>query len=98
VDRGVELKEKFLALKAEFEQDVPIVEGTGLLVSFGLNKERLDVVGDEAIEQFMRRNGINVIHGGVNRLRFTPWFAMTSQEVDLLVNAVRHALTEGPRK
>ena len=39
-----------------------------------------------------------MIHGGVNSLRFTPHFAITSDEVDLLIDGVRHALVNGPRK
>jgi hypothetical protein len=39
-----------------------------------------------------------VIHGGVNSLRFTPTFNVTSQEIDLLVSMVRRALLEGPRQ
>ena len=38
------------------------------------------------------------IHGGANSLRFTPHFAITSEEADLLVEGVRQALLEGPRK
>ncbi|HPA02770.1 MAG TPA: ornithine/acetylornithine aminotransferase, partial [Chiayiivirga sp.] len=42
--------------------------------------------------------GIGVIHGGANSLRFTPHFAITSREVDLVVDSVRQALLHGPRK
>ena len=45
----------------------------------------------------MREHGVGVIHGGVNSLRFTPYFNVRSDEVDLVVDAVRQALTEGPR-
>ena len=43
-------------------------------------------------------NGINVIHGGTNALRFTPSFDMTSAEVDLIVEATRDAIINGPVK
>ncbi len=46
----------------------------------------------------MRERGIGVIHGGTNSLRFTPHFAITSDEVDLIVSHVRQALLKGPRK
>jgi len=46
----------------------------------------------------MREHGINVIHGGANSLRFTPHFAMSEAEVDLLVSHVREALKKGPRQ
>ena len=38
-----------------------------------------------------------MIHGGVNSLRFTPTFTITSEEIDLLVGMVGRALREGPR-
>jgi len=44
----------------------------------------------------MRFKGVSVIHGGKNSLRFTPHFNITSEEVDLMVNATRDALLEGP--
>jgi acetylornithine/succinyldiaminopimelate/putrescine aminotransferase len=46
----------------------------------------------------MRERGVGVIHGGVNSLRFTPHFNVTSAEVDLVVANLRKALLEGPRK
>ncbi|NLA67909.1 MAG: hypothetical protein GX856_06640, partial [Gammaproteobacteria bacterium] len=44
-----------------------------------------------------RENGLGVIHGGENSLRFTPRFEMGEDELDLLVSMVRRALLEGPR-
>ena len=46
----------------------------------------------------MRKHGINVIHGGTNALRFTPSFDITSEEVDLIIDATRDALVNGPVK
>jgi 4-aminobutyrate aminotransferase-like enzyme len=46
----------------------------------------------------MRERGIGVIHGGVNSLRFTPTFSVTEAEVELVVDALRDALVNGPRK
>jgi hypothetical protein len=45
----------------------------------------------------MRERGFGVIHGGINSLRFTPHFAITEGEVDLLIDGVRQALLHGPR-
>lgn len=39
-----------------------------------------------------------MIHGGVNSLRFTPHFGITSAEVDLVVEATRDALLNGPNR
>ena len=46
----------------------------------------------------MRFNGLNVIHGGENSLRFTPNFDISKEEVDLIIEATRHALINGPVK
>jgi len=43
-------------------------------------------------------HGINVIHGGENSLRYTPPFTTTSAEVDMIVDATRDALLNGPVK
>ena len=34
-----------------------------------------------------------MIHGGRNSLRYTPHFAITSEEIDLIVEGTRAALT-----
>jgi hypothetical protein len=44
----------------------------------------------------MRTQGCNVIHGGQNALRYTPYFGITSAEVELIVDATRQALLHGP--
>jgi 4-aminobutyrate aminotransferase-like enzyme len=46
----------------------------------------------------MRIRGINVIHGGKNALRYTPPFDITSAEVDLIIEATRDAIVNGPVK
>jgi len=45
----------------------------------------------------MRTRGVGVIHGGTNSLRFTPHFNVSSDEIGLIVDAVKQALLEGPR-
>jgi hypothetical protein len=37
---------------------------------------------------------LGVIHGGVNALRFTPHFGITSEEIDLIIEVVRASLIE----
>ena len=44
----------------------------------------------------MRRKGLGVIHGGQRSLRFTPVFAVGSEEVDLVIDLTRDALLHGP--
>jgi hypothetical protein len=49
--------------------------------------------GAGSVEERMRIHGIGVIHGGRNSLRYTPHFAITSKEIDLIVEGTRAALT-----
>ena len=68
------------------------VQGTGLLCSAELEPSKFPVVGVNAVEPWCRRRGLGVIHGGVNALRFTPHFNITSKEIDLIVDIVRESL------
>lgn len=95
--RGKELLKKLNALKDELPALITKVQGTGLLFSCELAPQ-YKCFGAGSTEEYMREHGINVIHGGVNSLRFTPHFAIDGTEVDLLVEHVRQALLEGPRQ
>jgi len=90
--RGREFVEKFTLLQNEFPDVITKVQGTGLLCSAELEPEKFPVVGIDAVEPWCRRRGLGVIHGGKNALRFTPHFAITSAEIDLIVNVVRESL------
>jgi acetylornithine/succinyldiaminopimelate/putrescine aminotransferase len=83
---------------SEFPGIVTGVQGTGLLVSCEINGDFFDVVGFEGIETIMRKNGIGVIHGGINSLRFTPVFDISSAEIDLIIAGVRNALKTAKKK
>ncbi len=96
--RGQEFLDKINALKDELGGGlITKVQGTGLLFSCELDPS-YKCFGTGSTEEFMRERGIGVIHGGTNSLRFTPHFAVTSDEVDLVVAHIRHALLHGPRK
>jgi acetylornithine/succinyldiaminopimelate/putrescine aminotransferase len=97
-DRGAELVQKLNDLKNELGGRITQVQGTGLLVSLELDGSRYKSYGENSSEEYMRFNGVSVIHGGENSLRFTPPFQMTSAEIDLLVDATRDALLNGPVK
>ena len=97
-DRGQEFLDKLSALKEELGSRITRVQGTGLLFSIELDGSRYKGFGSDSTEEYMRMHGINVIHGGVNSLRFTPHFGITSAEVDLVVDATRDALLNGPRR
>ncbi len=95
-DRGVEFVEKLNGLQTKLNGQVTNVQGTGLLFSCELAPE-FKAYGKDSIEEYMRYQGIGVIHGGENSLRFTPHFAITSAEVDLIIEAVEHAILNGPK-
>ena len=94
-DRGNEFIEKLTALANETGDAITKVQGTGLLFSCELNS-RYKCYGAGSTEEYLRKNGLGVIHGGSRSLRFTPSFAITSEEVDLIVSLVKHALAHGP--
>ena len=93
-ERGAEFREKLGALAGELNGTITGVQGTGLLLSCELDPA-IKCHGTDSVEEFMRRNGIGVIHGGTNSLRYTPHFAITSEEIDLIIGATRDALTRG---
>ncbi|MFC1574449.1 aminotransferase class III-fold pyridoxal phosphate-dependent enzyme [Gemmatimonadota bacterium] len=97
VARGEEFVEKLEALAKELDGPITGVEGTGLLFSCELDPT-YKAYGTGSSEEYMRLNGIGVIHGGENSLRFTPHFEITSAEVDLMVEHVKDALVNGPKR
>lgn len=90
--RGAELVGRLLELRREFPDVITRVQGTGLLVSANIDPDKLPVVGFDGLETWCRRHGLGVIHGGKNALRFTPHFAITSEETELIVRVVRQAI------
>ena len=93
--RGDELLARLLNLSDELGDAITGVQGTGLLLSCELN-ERYKVCGINSTEDYLRRNGLGVIHGGARSLRYTPRFDMNSEEVDLIINQTKNALINGP--
>jgi acetylornithine/succinyldiaminopimelate/putrescine aminotransferase len=91
-DKGVEFVEKLNALSEELPGTIIKVQGTGLLVSAELDPERLEVVGFDKVEVWCRKHGLGVIHGGINALRYTPHFNITSEEIDLVIDITRRAI------
>ena len=91
-ERGVEFVEKLNALSEELPGTITKVQGTGLLISAELEPSILTVVGFDEVEVWCRKNGLGVIHGGMNALRYTPHFKITSEEVDLVIDITRQAI------
>ena len=97
-DRGAELLEGLSRIQQELDGPITGVHGTGLLFSVELDGSRYKSYGADSIEEYMRHRGLNVIHGGENSLRFTPYFGITSAEAQLIIDATRNALLRGPVK
>lgn len=93
VEKGQEAVEKFLALQTKFPDIIEKVQGTGLLFSVYINPEKAMVVGDNGLEIRLRKNGIGVIHGGKNALRFTPHFGLTTMEIELISKEVERVIS-----
>ncbi len=91
-ERGAEFKSKLSQLMEEYPTRVVEVQGTGLLLCAELDPETLPVIGFGSVEEWCRRQGLGVIHGGSNALRFTPHFAITSDEIDMIIEIIRQAL------
>ena len=83
-ERGAQLLAGLEALMTEMPGLVTQVQGTGLLCAAELDPKQCMVVGYGGIEELCRRQGLGVIHGGKNALRFTPHFRITEKEVCLL--------------
>jgi acetylornithine/succinyldiaminopimelate/putrescine aminotransferase len=92
---GRRLVERFRKLAADTGNAITKVQGTGLLLSCELNP-RYKCFGAESTEEYLRRSGLGVIHGGTNSLRFTPHFRMSDAEADLIVELTRNAVVNGP--
>jgi acetylornithine/succinyldiaminopimelate/putrescine aminotransferase len=90
--KGAEFVMKLNALSDELPGTITKVQGTGLLISAELEPSILTVVGFDEVEVWCRKHGLGVIHGGVNALRYTPHFNITSEEVDLVIDITRQAI------
>ncbi|NNC77716.1 MAG: aminotransferase class III-fold pyridoxal phosphate-dependent enzyme, partial [Woeseiaceae bacterium] len=93
--RGKQLLAGLAKLKDELGDAITKVQGTGLLLSCELHP-RYKCYGENSTEEYLRKNGLGVIHGGKNSLRYTPSFLMTEAEADLVVALTRDALINGP--
>lgn len=93
--RGRELVERLESLADELDNAITGVQGTGLLFSCELDT-RYKTYGANSTEDYLRKNGLGVIHGGERSLRFTPVFDIGAREVDLIINLTRDALLNGP--
>ena len=91
-DRGDDLVLGLQGVMEEFPEAILSVQGTGLLVCAEMDPHFFPVVGDDKVEMWCRKNGLGVIHGGVNALRFTPHVSITPEEIKRIVEIVRDAV------
>jgi acetylornithine/succinyldiaminopimelate/putrescine aminotransferase len=97
-ERGAEFLGLLQDLQEEMGGRITHVQGTGLLVCCGLDPERYMAYGTGSTEEYLRAKGFGVIHGGKNALRYTPHFAVTSEEIRLIVDSIRDAVLHGPTR
>jgi acetylornithine/succinyldiaminopimelate/putrescine aminotransferase len=93
--RGKELVDGMTALIDETDGGITSAQGTGLLVSCAL-APRFKTYGSNSTEDYLRRHGLGVIHGGERSLRFTPVFDITAKEVELILALTKDAILNGP--
>lgn len=93
VKRGKEFLLKLEELREQLPDVIEYVQGTGLLFSVRINSI-YPVEGKEGLEEFLRTRGIGVIHGGVNSLRFTPHFQISSAEIDMIVGILKDSFVD----
>ena len=93
--RGEQLVKGLAALADETNNGITSAQGTGLLVSCAL-APRYKTYGANSTEDYLRRNGLGVIHGGEHSLRFTPVFDIGAKEVELIIELTKDALLNGP--
>ncbi|HJM44902.1 MAG TPA: aminotransferase class III-fold pyridoxal phosphate-dependent enzyme [Candidatus Poseidoniaceae archaeon] len=90
-EMGKYFVKKLNELSNSFPGNITKIQGTGLLISAELEPDNLKVVGFGCVEEWCRFNGLGVIHGGENALRFTPHFAITEKEIDLIMDVISDA-------
>ncbi|HNP62938.1 MAG TPA: aminotransferase class III-fold pyridoxal phosphate-dependent enzyme [Woeseiaceae bacterium] len=93
--RGKQLVDGLLSLPSQTDGGITNAQGTGLLASCEL-APRYKTYGSDSTEDYLRRHGLGVIHGGAHSLRYTPIFDITSKEVNLIVDLTKNALLNGP--
>jgi len=81
--QGERFKEMLHRIKDKYPKISTHVTGSGLLIALHINK-KYPVVDENGLEYLCRYNGLNVIHGGYNALRFTPHFLITNDEITLI--------------
>lgn len=96
VDSGNRFKEALVALSKRHPTVIENVTGTGLLLAAHLSPN-YPVLGAGSVEDTCRRNGLGVIHGGKNALRFTPWFQLDDAQIELMISILDESICQFQR-
>ena len=96
--QGVKFKLMLESIKKNYPFIAISVSGKGLLTALHIN-EQIPVVNENmGLEYLCRKNGLNVIHGGRNALRFTPRFDITDDEIELIQKILMFTFEEYTNK
>jgi len=93
--RGKELLDGMNALIEETDGGITGAQGTGLILSCAL-APKFKTFGANSTEDYLRKIGLGVIHGGERSLRFTPIFDISAREVELILALTKDAIMNGP--
>jgi len=92
VQQGEKMVANFEKIKIDYPNMVEAVSGSGLLNALHLNADVKAYGSTKSVEFLARRNGLGIIHGGKNALRYTPHFRITDAEVELIDELTRVSL------
>ena len=92
VKQGEKMVANFEKIKVDYSNMVEAASGSGLLNALHLKPEVQAYGSSKSVEFLARRNGLGIIHGGKNALRYTPHFRITDDEVELIDQLTRQSL------
>ena len=92
-ESGIRFKNMLVDVKNKYPDIAINVTGTGLLLALHIHT-KYKVDEKYGLEYICRKNGLNVIHGGENALRFTPYFLINTKEIDLIRNILDMSFKE----
>ena len=92
-NKGEKFKNMLQEIKIRYPEIVTHVTGSGLLLALHINN-KYKVDEEKGLEYICRYNGLNVIHGGENALRFTPYFLINDKEIELIKKLLEISLND----
>ena len=91
--QGVRFKTMLQDIQKQFPHIVKGVSGKGLLLALHIHSD-YKVNSKKGLEYLCRCNGLNVIHGGENALRFTPHLQIDDCEIRLIYHLLVQSLND----